>query len=374
MALRSIEYRPLDEVDNLRAERNAKGHDAPGIAASIGRFGFVAVPEIDERTGRLVAGHGRLDALLEAQQSGDQPPDGIDVDESGGWLVPLVRGWSSVDDDEADAYAIAANQLPIAGGWQPDVLQEQLRQLEAAPLSHEGLGFQPAELGMMLADLATPIETHRPTFASLTDLQPHERNYRGHPDDQLAHLEASLNEHGFYRNIVVARDGTILAGHGIVEAARRRGLVSVPVVRLDIEPDSPEALKILAGDNEIAGRAEVDDRSLSEMLREIAATADGYLVGTGLDEMMLANLALVTRSMSELATFDAAAEWVGMPEFVAPAARVLLLVAFDSETDRDKLIEQLGLTTKKSGVSPTLSAWWPPRERNDLKSVQWQQT
>jgi ParB-like chromosome segregation protein Spo0J len=50
--------------------------------------------------------------------------------------------------------------------------------------------------------------------ASLTDLKPHPRNYRTHSDDQLKHLIQSIKEHGFYRNVVVIKDGTILAGHG----------------------------------------------------------------------------------------------------------------------------------------------------------------
>lgn len=45
-------------------------------------------------------------------------------------------------------------------------------------------------------------------------LKPHPRNYRGHPDDQLAHIERSIRDNGVYRNVLVARDYTILAGHG----------------------------------------------------------------------------------------------------------------------------------------------------------------
>lgn len=47
-------------------------------------------------------------------------------------------------------------------------------------------------------------------------LKPHPRNYRTHPEDQIAHLIESISKHGFYRNVVIAKEGTILAGHGVV--------------------------------------------------------------------------------------------------------------------------------------------------------------
>jgi ParB family chromosome partitioning protein len=87
-------------------------------------------------------------------------------------------------------------------------------------------------------------------------LKPHPRNYRHHPPDQIEHLKASLREHGVYRNVVAARDWTILAGHGLVLAAKELGWKAISTAKLDIKPDSPRALKILAGDNEIAHLAE----------------------------------------------------------------------------------------------------------------------
>src|SRR2546430_11899104 len=120
-------------------------------------------------------------------------------------------------------------------------------------------------------------------------LKPHPRNYRKHPDDELEHIMESIRTHGFYRNIVLAKDGkTILAGHGVVEAARRLGYKEIPAILIDYEPDDPHALKVLVSDNEIAHLAESNDRALTELLREVANAGD--LLGTGYDEMMLANL------------------------------------------------------------------------------------
>jgi len=97
-------------------------------------------------------------------------------------------------------------------------------------------------------------------LARLDSLLPHPKNYRLHPDDQLEHIAASIRQHGLYRNVVVARGGVILAGHGVVQAAGRLGLAELPVVDVDLDPDDPRALKILTGDNEI--------ERLKRMLRE----------------------------------------------------------------------------------------------------------
>lgn len=123
---------------------------------------------------------------------------------------------------------------------------------------------------------------HAAELVPIDDLKPHARNYRTHPDGQVAHLEQSIREHGFYRNVVVAADGTILAGHGIVEAARRVGLEQVPVIRLAVAANDPAAVKVLVGDNGLMGMAAVDDRMLADLLTQIDQTDDLVgLLGTG---------------------------------------------------------------------------------------------
>ncbi len=214
---------------------------------------------------------------------------------------------------------------------------------------------------------------HKTTLAKVADLKRHPRNYREHPDDQIQHLAESIREHGLYRNVVVARENTILAGHGVVLAARSLGLEKVPVVRLDLDPEDPRALKVLTGDNEIEHLAEQDDRLLSELLKEIATVDVDGLLGTGYDEMMLANLAFVTRPASEIRDFDAAAQWAGMPEYQEGGEPPKLIVSFRSEEDRSKLLRLLeAQQPTKARASDTLSIWWPARERDDLASVQFQ--
>lgn len=116
----------------------------------------------------------------------------------------------------------------------------------------------------------------------LEELKPHSRNYNRHPESQLKVLRESLKRHGVYRNIVVTRDLTILAGHGVVEAAKQIGLTELPVYRVDLEADDPRALEIIAADNEIARMAEPDEQLLADLLTDILEQT-GSLEGTGFD-------------------------------------------------------------------------------------------
>lgn len=209
-----------------------------------------------------------------------------------------------------------------------------------------------------------------PELVPLGKLRPHPRNYRAHPEDQIEHLAESIRANGLYRNIVAAKDGTILAGHGVVLAATALGMASVPVVRLPIDPDSPQALKVLTGDNEIEHLAEQDDRLLTELLKEISQVDTAGLLGTGYDAAMLANLAFVTRPASEIRDFDAAAEWAGMPGYEEGGDRVLkLVVSFKTEGNREEFVKRTGIEIDKR-EAVVWSTRWPFTEREDLASLQ----
>lgn len=217
------------------------------------------------------------------------------------------------------------------------------------------------------------MDAARPTvkWERVDDLSPHPRNYRKHPERQLAHLRASIEQHGFYRNVVVARDGTILAGHGVVEAARGLEIETVPTIRLDVDPSEPRALKLLAADNELGRFAESDDRLLSELLREVRDAEDAGLFGTGYDDQILAGLVFATRNEKEIPTLDHAAEWLGagMPEFDTYPSKPRVVVAFDSTEDRDRFMELIGATETTHKDRWTWSINWPQRPKEDLASL-----
>ena len=110
----------------------------------------------------------------------------------------------------------------------------------------------------------------------LATLQPHPRNYNRHPADQVRKLAKSLGKFGQVRSVVIWR-GTILAGHGVVEAARS---LKWTEIRADVLPDDyPEhlALAYVAADNELARQGDPDMAQLAAILEE-SKTADAELL------------------------------------------------------------------------------------------------
>lgn len=204
-------------------------------------------------------------------------------------------------------------------------------------------------------------------------LRPHPRNYKQHPASQLAHLQASIAQHGLYRNVVISADSVLLAGHGVVAAAQAEGRTHIPAVRLRCLADSDEALHVLVADNEVQRLALSDDRALTELLKGLYQDAqdDTALLGTGFDAAQLAALTFVTRPASEIADKDEAAEWVGMPGYTGDADTVRLVVTFADCTARDNFLNYLNITVPNP-TARTISTWYPPKERDDVSSVEFE--
>lgn len=148
---RWLDYVDLDEL--VVAEANPKDHALGVIAANMAEHGLFDVVAIqDERTGRMLAGHGRREELLAERARGAPPPEGTIVTPEGRWLVPCLRGWASKDDDHARAAGTAHNQATTAGGWKRDELEDLVRHLnESSPLLVPTLGFGDDELAELLA-------------------------------------------------------------------------------------------------------------------------------------------------------------------------------------------------------------------------------
>lgn len=203
----------------------------------------------------------------------------------------------------------------------------------------------------------------------LARLRPHPRNYKAHPADQLAHIAASLEAHGYYRNVVIARDDTILAGHGVVQAALALGWTHAPCVRLPLAPDDPRAVQVLIGDNEIARLANHDDRALTELLKALAQDDSlDALLGTGFDPQQVAALAYVTRPAHEIADKNEAGEWLGMPSYDAEDTVCRVVVTCPDTSTRATVLRLLGLSVTDE-TPRTVSAAYPPHARDDVGAV-----
>jgi ParB-like chromosome segregation protein Spo0J len=59
-------------------------------------------------------------------------------------------------------------------------------------------------------------------------LIPYARNARTHDDQQVAQIAASIREWGWTNPVLVGEDGTIIAGHGRVLAARKLRIGTCP--------------------------------------------------------------------------------------------------------------------------------------------------
>ncbi len=141
-----IQYIPLGEV--LSWKRNPKTHNIPAIIESMERFGFMQPLIRDDATSRLVAGHGRLEALTQMLGKDKPAPKNILV-VKGVWHVPVITGISFLSEAEAESYLLADNRLVELGGWDNAMLVSLL-QINA---SLAGTGYTEAELDEKIMQL-----------------------------------------------------------------------------------------------------------------------------------------------------------------------------------------------------------------------------
>ncbi len=114
------------------------------------------------------------------------------------------------------------------------------------------------------------------------DLRPHPDNPRNGDVDAIAE---SLTVNGQYKPIVVARDGTVLAGNHTYMAALTLGWPALHAVVLPVAWDSREAVRILVTDNRTSDLGRYDEAQLLTVMD----TFDD-LTGTGWTTEALAAL------------------------------------------------------------------------------------
>jgi ParB-like chromosome segregation protein Spo0J len=153
-----VEYVPLSEV--VKWPRNPKRHDLEALGGSMGRFGYTQPLLKDEKSGKLVAGHGRLESLEASKAAGNPPPRRVLV-KGKEWLVPVVRGVSFANQSEAEAYLLADNRITEIGGWDEPGVAAILTGLIARAdddrdAALAGLGFTAAEADRILEKIPKP--------------------------------------------------------------------------------------------------------------------------------------------------------------------------------------------------------------------------
>jgi DNA modification methylase len=148
----------------------------------------------------------------------------------------------------------------------------------------------------------------------IADLRPHPRNFRRHPEHQLAILRESLRTHGQQKPVVITVDGTILAGHGLVEAARLEGWTEIACHVYD----GPYATAFVAIDNRASDLAEDDQAALAALLSDLRAQEQLGAAGYDAEALgkMLAELAAQQPAKEE--TWQPPAEMPAGPTRVQP--------------------------------------------------------
>ena len=154
MARRRLEYVNIDDLQD--ADENPKLHDVVEIWHSIARHGFADVIAVDERTGQLLAGHGRKEALQWGHNLGAATPDGIVRTKDGNWQAPVLRGVRTANDAEAAALLVSLNQLTIAPGWDEGLAHLLGQYATADPEWLTGTGFSSETFAALMAEAAEP--------------------------------------------------------------------------------------------------------------------------------------------------------------------------------------------------------------------------
>ncbi len=146
-----IEYVPLSSI--VLWEGNPKAHNIELLEKSLEKFGYTQPLLVDEQSGALVAGHGRVEVLRSLRAAGRPAPDHVE-DVGDDWLVPVIRGVVFDSRSDASTYIITDNNTTITGGWDDVALAALIHDLEKDDVDIRLiLGFSQQEMNKVFESL-----------------------------------------------------------------------------------------------------------------------------------------------------------------------------------------------------------------------------
>jgi hypothetical protein len=126
-------YEPAVPLERLQSHPlNPRIHDDEAIAESLDAHGFYGAVLAQESSGRIIAGHGRLE---NAQAKG---------------YASLPVLWLDVDDAEAERMLLHDNRTSDAGRYDTDRLADALASLVGQPLGLFGTGWSQADFDALV--------------------------------------------------------------------------------------------------------------------------------------------------------------------------------------------------------------------------------
>ena len=189
-------------------------------------------------------------------------------------------------------------------------------------------------------------------------LIPYEWNNRKHSEEQIARIANSIQEFGFNQPIVTCDRNVVLVGHARLEAAKRLGLETVPVVRLSkLSEAQKKAYRIL--DNKLQNDSEWNFDNLELELSSLEEM-DFDLQEWGLD--------IFPRSGDETTLIDDLKnEWQDMPQYNNQDCRPYrtILVHFKADSD----INEFSKILEQNITEKTKFIWFPKAEITKVSNL-----
>jgi len=124
-------------------------------------------------------------------------------------------------------------------------------------------------------------------YKPIGDLIPYANNGRTHSAAQVSQVAASINEFGFTNPVLIDDDGSIIAGHGRVQAAKKLAMDEIPTITISGLSDEQKRAYVIA-DNQLALNAgwdldllkiEIDALTELEFDVDLLGFDDDFLAG-----------------------------------------------------------------------------------------------
>lgn len=197
------------------------------------------------------------------------------------------------------------------------------------------------------------------------ELAENPRNWRRHPEAQLAALTDVIAEVGWAGACLYnERTGRLIDGHARRKVALDQGAARVPVLVGDWD-EAAEA-KILATLDPLAAMAEADKASLDALLRDVSTGSEAL---AGMLTALAEDAGVVPSGLAGVPVDDPAGEWQGMPEFVHEDKEAFrsVVVHFADEAAVQEFQGRVGQAF--SGAAKYI--YYPARDRADRTSEQY---